>query len=72
MRYTEEQDNMEERIVSGRLHIRSRFFFLTIHTCRIHAKYGRHTEAEVSGIVKGNEVRGVLTNLAREQIEVIC
>jgi hypothetical protein len=72
MRYTEEQDNMEERIVSGRLHIRSRFFFLTIHTCRIHAKYGRHTEAEVSGIVKGNEVRGVLTNLAREQIEVIA
>ena len=70
MKYTEEQDNMEDRIVSGQLRVRSRFTFLTVHTCRIHAEYGKHTEAEVSGTVKGKDAIAALAGADREKVEI--
>lgn len=61
---------MEDQITSGQLRVYSRFSLITIHSCRIHAKYGEHTKAEVSGTVKGSEAYAALTGAADEKVEI--
>ncbi|MBD5393457.1 MAG: hypothetical protein HDR71_04140 [Lachnospiraceae bacterium] len=61
---------MADRITFEQLRVDSRFTFLTIHKCSIHERYGEHTRAEVSGIVKGEDVKAVLSDISDEKLEI--
>lgn len=61
---------MADRITVGHLQVKSRFTFLSILHCRIHARYGEHTVAEITGTVKGSEAMTVLSNAAEDGIEI--
>lgn len=61
---------MADRITYEQLRIGCRFAFLTIHKCCIHARYGEHTRAEVSGIVKGEAAKAVIFDTSDEKLEI--
>lgn len=59
---------MTDGVMSGQLQVKCRFTFQRILKCCIHAKYGRHTYAEIVGSVKAEETKAVLTDVKREGI----
>ena len=61
---------MADRITYEQLRTSCRFMFLSIHKCRIHEKYGEHARAEVSGIVKGEDAKKVLSDISDERMEI--
>lgn len=61
---------MTDRITYEQLRTSSRFTFLTIQKCSIQERYGEHTRAEVSGIVKGEAVKAVLADTSDEKLEI--
>lgn len=61
---------MAEKITYEQLRTSCRFTFLTIHKCSIHARYGEHTRAEVSGIVKGDAAKAVIPDISDEKLEI--
>lgn len=63
---------MADKITLGSLQIKCRFPILTLLKCSIHARYGEHTKVEIICIVKGSDVREKLTNVADENLEIVC
>ena len=61
---------MADKITYEQLRISCRFTFLTIHKCCIKSKYGEHTSAAVSGIVKGESVKTDLMDISNEKLEI--
>ncbi len=61
---------MEDRITSGQIRVKCRFTFITIYHCRIHAEYGRHTCAEITGTVRNRAAKAALNNIADEKVEI--
>lgn len=61
---------MGDRITSGQLRVKCRFTFITIYYCKIHAEYGRHTCAEVTGTVRNHAAKAVLNDAADEKVEI--
>ncbi len=61
---------MADRITLGQLSVHSRFPLISIGSCRIHAKYGEHTRAEISGMVKDSEAWAALTGVLDERVEI--
>ena len=61
---------MADKITYEQLRTSCRFTFLTIHKCSIHARYGEHTRAVVSGIVKGDAAKAVLPDISDEKLEI--
>lgn len=55
----------------GQLKVNSRFKFLSVIRCNIHAKYGEHTRVEIAGTVKGNETEKALLNVSEDKLEII-
>lgn len=62
---------MSDKITLGNLRIRCRFPVVTVEQCRIHAECGRHTEAEIVCIVKGNEAETVITQTGEDTLEIV-
>lgn len=63
---------MAEKITLGSIRIKCRFPVLTLLKCSIHARYGEHTEAEITCILKGSDAREKLTNVTDEELEIVC
>ena len=61
---------MEDRITSGQIRVKCRFTFITIYHCRIHAEYGKHTCAEITGTVRNRAAKAALNNIADEKVEI--
>lgn len=62
---------MSNEILLGNLQVRCRFPILTLQQCRIYAKYGEHTQADIVCTVKSGEVRASLTNMEEEKLEIV-
>ena len=60
---------MADKITVGQLQVRCRFTFLSILHCKIHARYGEHTVAEISGTVKGREALAILSDVTEDKVE---
>lgn len=61
---------MADKITVGQLQVRCRFTFLSILHCKIHARYGEHTVAEISGTVKGREALAILSDVTEDKVEI--
>lgn len=62
---------MEDKITAGQLQVKCRFTFLSVLHCRIHARYGEHTGAELTGTVRSGEALAVLSNAADDKIVIL-
>lgn len=61
---------MAEKITYEQLRVDCRFTFTTIFNCRIHAKYGEHTRAEITGTVNSNDAKAILPGISEEKLEI--
>ncbi len=62
---------MAGKIIYEQLRISCRFTFLAIHKCSIYARYGEHTKAEIRGIVKGEAIKMILSDISDEKLEIL-
>lgn len=63
---------MDEKITSEQLHIRCRFPFLNITECQIHAAYGTHTAASMTGTVNVKEAEKAFLDSEKDNVTVSC
>ncbi len=61
---------MAGEITLGQLRVKCRFRLLTVLGCGIHAVYGEHTRAEVSGVVKRDEAEPLLADITENGMTV--
>lgn len=62
---------MADKITLGSLQIKCGFPIITLLKCSIHERYGEHTKAEITCIVKGSDAREKLTKAAEEKLEIV-
>lgn len=62
---------MSDKITLGNLEVKCRFPIITLQQCRIHAKCGAHTEAEITCTVKGNETKAAITRTTEDALEIV-
>lgn len=62
---------MANGITAEQLQVTCRFSILSIQKCRIYAKYGAHTSAEIIGTVNSSEAKAVLTDVTNEKLNII-
>lgn len=61
---------MADKITYEQLRVDCRFTFTTISGCSIHAKYGEHTRAEITGTVNSSDARAILSDISEEKLEI--
>ena len=61
---------MAEKITYEQLRVDCKFTFTTIFNCSIHAKYGEHTRAEITGTVNSNDAKSILPGISEEKLEI--
>ena len=61
---------MADKITVGQLRVKCRFTFLSILHCGIHAKYGEHTVAEITGTVKRSEALAFFSDVTEDTVEI--
>lgn len=61
---------MADQITYEQLRVNCRFTFTTISNCSIHAKYGEHTRAEITGTVNSSDAKAILSDISEEKLEI--
>lgn len=59
------------RITIAQIQVRSRFTISVIRDCQIKAGFGEHTRAKIVAEVKADQVRKVLTEVEKDEVEII-
>lgn len=62
--------NMDEKIVSGQVHIRCRFPFINITEYQVHAVYGTHTDASITGMVNSEDAEKAFMDSEKDNVTV--
>ena len=60
-----------DHITIAQIQVRSRFTMSVIRDCQIKASFGEHTQAKIVAEVKADQVRAVLTEIEKDEVEIV-